>query len=130
MKKLLFILLSLKIACSLISSAPYLRNSKRPVVSAHRGAMGEFPEHTLDSYSSAFYSSVDFVELDLQLSKDGHLVCSHDPTLGDTTDVADHPEFAARKGNFSYGLPYEVSYNNDYLIHDFSLQELTTLKIR
>lgn len=30
-------------------------------------------------------------------TKDGHLICRHGPTLDDSTDVLQHPEFAARR---------------------------------
>ena len=56
---------------NLVSNAPYLRNESRPLVIAHRGDMGAFPEHTYGAYSSAYISGVDFVELDIQISKDG-----------------------------------------------------------
>ena len=56
---------------NLVSNAPYLRNESRPLVIAHRGDMGAFPEHTFGAYSSAYISGVDFVELDIQISKDG-----------------------------------------------------------
>jgi hypothetical protein len=42
----------------------------------------------------------DFIEPDVEATKDGHLVCFHDTTLDDVTDVADqvdHPEFAGRR---------------------------------
>ena len=50
---------------SLVSNAPYLRNESRPLILAHRGDMGSFPEHTFAAYSSAYISGVDFVEIDL-----------------------------------------------------------------
>ena len=39
----------------------------------------------------------DYIEPDLVATKDGVLVARHEPEIGGTTDVADHPEFAARK---------------------------------
>jgi glycerophosphoryl diester phosphodiesterase len=39
----------------------------------------------------------DFLEPDLVVTSDGVLVCRHEPEIGDTTDVASHPEFACRK---------------------------------
>lgn len=70
----------------------------------------------------------DYVELDLQITKDGHLVTSHDPTLKDTTDVEDYEfMFGSRKGNYTF-VPYTNVYNNDYLIKDFTLAELKMLR--
>lgn len=90
--------------------------------------MGLFPEHTIGSYSSAYFSGVDFVELDVQITKDGYLVCSHDPMLKETTDVEQHEEFADRAVNITFPLPYQNTYTNDFLIHDFTLEEIRTLK--
>lgn len=63
--------------------APYTR----PTNIAHRGASGDAPEHTLAAYELALKHGADFVEPDLQLTKDGVLVCLHDLTLERTTNV-------------------------------------------
>jgi glycerophosphoryl diester phosphodiesterase len=63
--------------------APYTR----PTLIAHRGASAYAPEHTLAAYRLALEQGADFVEPDLQLTKDGVLVCLHDATLERTTDV-------------------------------------------
>ena len=47
-------ILSNYLVYSLISKAPYLRNLSRPLVLAHRGDSGSFPEHTYAAYSSAY----------------------------------------------------------------------------
>jgi glycerophosphoryl diester phosphodiesterase len=61
---------------------------KRVLLIAHRGASGYAPEHTFESYRIAMEQGADFVEQDLQVTKDGVLICLHDPDLGRTTDVA------------------------------------------
>src|SRR5437867_6585802 len=61
---------------------------KRPLLIAHRGASGYAPEHTLAAYELAIRQGADFVEQDLQLTKDDVLICLHDPDLARTTDVA------------------------------------------
>jgi glycerophosphoryl diester phosphodiesterase len=63
--------------------APYTR----PTLIAHRGASAYAPEHTLAAYRLALQQGADFVEPDLQITKDGVLVCLHDATLERTTDV-------------------------------------------
>ncbi len=50
----------------------------------HRGASGEAPEHTLPSYDLAIRQGADYIEQDLQLTKDGVLVVLHDETLDRT----------------------------------------------
>jgi glycerophosphoryl diester phosphodiesterase len=39
----------------------------------------------------------DFIEIDLVMTNDRHLIVRHDNVLNLTTDVADHPEFLSRK---------------------------------
>lgn len=48
-----------------LSNASFFYNKTRPLVLAHRGASGEFPEHTLGAYTSAYFYGADYVELDL-----------------------------------------------------------------
>jgi glycerophosphoryl diester phosphodiesterase len=60
----------------------------KPTLIAHRGASGEAPEHTRAAYELALQYGADFVEPDLQMTKDGMLVCLHDATLERTTNVA------------------------------------------
>ena len=58
----------------------------RIVVVGHRGAAGLEPENTLRSFRRACELGVDRVETDVRLTRDGHLVCIHDPTVDRTTD--------------------------------------------
>ncbi|NEL41850.1 MAG: glycerophosphodiester phosphodiesterase, partial [Xanthomonas perforans] len=71
--------------------------AKTVQIFAHRGASALRPEHTLASYAKAIVDGADFVEPDLVSTKDGVLVARHENEIGGTTDVASHPEFAARK---------------------------------
>ena len=79
------------------------------MVIAHRGASGYRPEHTLGAYRLAIKQCADYIEPDLVTTSDGVLVDRHEPEISTTTDVAAHPEFAARKttklldGNPVYG---------------------------
>ncbi|CAN5358250.1 glycerophosphodiester phosphodiesterase [soil metagenome] len=57
----------------------------KPLIIAHRGASGSAPENTLSSFKKAIDVGVDFVELDIHLSKDGELIVIHDATLDRTT---------------------------------------------
>src|SRR5574341_1274269 len=54
---------------------------------AHRGASGSFPENTRIAIEKAVEAGVDMIELDCQLSKDGHVVVFHDERLARTTGV-------------------------------------------
>jgi glycerophosphoryl diester phosphodiesterase len=96
----------------------------RPIVIGHRGASGYRPEHTLASYELAARMGADFLEPDLVVTSDGVLVCRHEPEIGGTTDVASHPEFAARKTTKI--LDGETV--SGWFAEDFTLAELKTLR--
>jgi glycerophosphoryl diester phosphodiesterase len=95
-----------------------------PIVFGHRGAAGYRPEHTVASYELAARMGADFIEPDLVSTKDGHLVVRHEPEIGGTTDVADHPEFADRK---TTKVIDGTSYTG-WFTDDFTLAELKTLR--
>ncbi|WP_128377805.1 glycerophosphodiester phosphodiesterase [Streptomyces cavernae] len=59
----------------------------RPLVIAHRGASAYAPENTLAAVDKAAGLGFDWVENDVQRTKDGTLVVIHDETLKRTTDV-------------------------------------------
>jgi glycerophosphoryl diester phosphodiesterase len=65
---------------------PLLDLSARPVI-GHRGNRAHAPENTLESFRQAVALGVDGLELDVRLSRDGHVVVLHDPTLDRTTDA-------------------------------------------
>ena len=53
---------------------------------AHRGSKGTHPENTLASFKEAVRVGSDGIELDVHLTKDGHLVVIHDETVDRTTN--------------------------------------------
>ncbi len=59
-----------------------------PAVIAHRGASHDAPESTAPAYLLARELGADYLELDLQRTRDGVLVAVHDDTLVRTSDVA------------------------------------------
>ncbi|MDI3420273.1 glycerophosphodiester phosphodiesterase [Streptomyces luteolus] len=97
-----------------------------PTVVAHRGASGYRPEHTLGSYQLALDMGAHVIEQDLVPTKDGHLVCRHENDITGTTDVADHPEFAARKATKSV----DGKSLTGWFTEDFTLAELKTLRAK
>lgn len=58
----------------------------RTQITAHRGFSGIAPENTVYSFGSAVESGADYIELDVQLTKDNQLVVFHDKTIDRTTD--------------------------------------------
>ncbi len=93
-------------------------------VIAHRGASGYRPEHTLPAYRLAVHQRADIIEPDLVPTSDGHLVARHENELSDTTDVADHPEFADRKTTKTI----EGNEVTGWFAEDFTLDEIKTLR--
>src|SRR5262245_43534580 len=82
-----FLLLAPIVACASIVSVPLTADDAAPFVVAHRGASAYAPEHTVEAYRLALEQGADYVEQDLSLTKDGVLVCSHDPSLERITNV-------------------------------------------
>lgn len=98
----------------------------KPIVIAHRGASGERPEHTLASYQLAIEQGADFIEPDLVMTRDGHLVARHENDITDTTDIASHPEFRDRKTS----KVIDGTKHNGWFTEDFTLAELKTLRAK
>ncbi|MCM3114181.1 glycerophosphodiester phosphodiesterase [Neobacillus sp. MER 74] len=57
-----------------------------PLKIGHRGAAGYCPENTISSFRKAVELGVDYLELDIQMTKDHELVVIHDPTVNRTTN--------------------------------------------
>lgn len=62
--------------------------SLRPLIIAHRGASGLYPENTLPALKAASCEGADLIEIDVRLTKDRQAVVLHDPTLDKTTNGA------------------------------------------
>jgi glycerophosphoryl diester phosphodiesterase len=106
----------------MINSAP-LGNV---LVIAHRGASGERPEHTLESYRVAIEEGADYIEPDLVMTRDGVLIARHENEIGETTDVALHPEFAARRRT----QIIDGETMSGWFSEDFTVSEIKTLRAR
>ena len=90
-------------------AAPLPHPRPRITVIAHRGASADAPENTLPAVDQAA-DVADFVEVDVQMTRDRQLVVIHDTTLRRTTDV---------RTRFPHRAPWSVG--------DFTLAELRTL---
>jgi len=114
------------IVVTVLMTGSSLAAGLRPFVIAHRGASGYVPEHTLAGYFVAIQQGADYVEPDLVISKDGVLIARHENEIGGTTDVAEHPEFAARKTT----RVIDGESFTGWFTEDFTLAELKTLRAR
>ena len=59
-----------------------------PAVIAHRGASFDAPEETIPAYMLARELGADYLEMDIQRTRDGVLIALHDDTLRRTTNIA------------------------------------------
>ncbi|NRD78933.1 glycerophosphodiester phosphodiesterase [Bacillus sp. BRMEA1] len=90
-------------------------SKKQPIASeikvvAHRGASAYGPENSLATFNQAIRMGADYIELDLQMTNDKHLIVMHDESLKRTTNV---------KRKYPLRSPW--------LVRDFRLQEIKTL---
>ena len=99
----------------LVFTSPVYSYGNKLVI-AHRGASGYLPENTLGAAVMAYASGADFLELDLVMTKDGHLIVLHDLTLNATTDV-------------EQAFPDRAGKDGKYHAVDFSLHEVKQLKV-
>ncbi|MGH3715362.1 MAG: glycerophosphodiester phosphodiesterase [Micromonosporaceae bacterium] len=111
-------------ASTVATTAPVAAD--RPLVIGHRGASGYRPEHTLGAYRLAIKQGADYIEPDLVSTKDGALVARHENEISGTTDVADHPEFAARRTTRTI----DGTTVTGWFTEDFTLAELKTLRAK
>ena len=96
-----------------------------PLVLGHRGAPGLYPEDTAIGYEKAVEFGADFIECDIQVTKDLQLVCSHDQWIKDVCNVANFEEFSNRLTTF-WDTPYGDIIDNFFII-DFEVAELKQL---
>ncbi len=95
----------------------FQQENGRPLVIAHQGGKLLAPGNTIEAFGHAVDLGVDVIETDIHITKDGHLVTIHDPTVDATTDgsgyVKDYTlkelqrldaayHFQDLKGTFSY----------------------------
>lgn len=99
----------------IMGSSAMAADSNEKIVIAHRGASGYLPEHTLPAKAMAYAQGADYLEQDLVMTKDDHLVVLHDHYLDRVTDVADRFPDRARKDGRYYAI-------------DFTLDEIKSLK--
>lgn len=120
------IILGLALCPLPVAAQTMLQADPMPLVIAHRGASADRPEHSLMAYKLAIEQGADVIEPDLVATKDGHLVARHENEISTTTDVADHPEFAARRTS----KKIDGQQVEGWFTEDFTLAELKRLSVR
>lgn len=89
-------------------------------ISAHRGASVDYPENTMSAFQGAVDAGADWIELDVQQTKDGMIVVAHDANLKRVAGV--------RKN--IYDMNYDELEDIDvgsYLNSDFAPERIPTL---
>ncbi|WP_374337414.1 glycerophosphodiester phosphodiesterase family protein [Methyloversatilis sp.] len=94
-----------------------------PIVIGHRGASGYLPEHTLESYAKAIEMGADYIEPDLVMTRDGHLIARHEPILDGTTNVASVFDASRKTTRMLDGVETTA-----YFADTFTLAEIKTLR--
>lgn len=104
----------------------FLNNSHKAILIGHRGACAFRPEHTIGSFQEALRRGTDYLEPDLVVTRDGHLIVRHENEISTTTNVAFMPEFADRKTvKIIDGVQREGWFTEDFL-----LSEIKTMRAR
>jgi glycerophosphoryl diester phosphodiesterase len=104
-----------------ITSAQQSPPKKQIWVIAHRGASAYAPENTVPAFTLAAEQGANWVEFDLQLTKDRKVVVLHDNSLERTTDVEQvFPDRARQGGEGEKAAPR-------WMLDDFTLEELKRL---
>ena len=82
----------------------------------------------------AVEQGADYIECDVEVTRDLELVCSHEPWLSEIIDTSLYPEFASRQSTYEImDDDPELNWNDkgnitDWFIFDFTLKELKSLK--
>lgn len=110
--------LVLLIAAVPASAATNPWRQSRPWTIAHQGGEDEFPSNTLYAFKQALRSGANMLELDVGVTKDGHVVVMHDTTLDRTTNghgtIASHTLRQVRRLDAGYWF----SRHGDHYSHD------------
>ena len=72
----------------IVEAPPAVAGARRPLVMAHRGGAGLWPENTMRAFAEAVALGADVLEMDLHGTADGALVVIHDATVERTTNGA------------------------------------------
>lgn len=112
----LLIILSFFLLTNCSSKMIFKSKTENKIVVAHRGASAYLPEHTLEAYAMAHSFNVDYIEPDLVMTKDNHIVIMHDIHLDKTTNVAQI-------------FPNRKRKDGHYYVIDFELKELKRLSL-
>jgi glycerophosphoryl diester phosphodiesterase len=114
------------IAAAAMTPATARAQAAEPIIIADGGAGAERLAGTAPAYELAIRQGADFIAADLVVSQDGALMARRDHDISASTDVAAHPEFAARRASKTV----DGQSVGGWFTEDFTLAELKTLTCR
>ena len=97
------------IGVSLMTAILSTHAQSQKIVIAHRGASGYLPEHTLQAKAMAFAMGADYIEQDVVMTSDDHIIVLHDITLNRTTDVAERFPNRGRDDGLYYAIDFTLA---------------------
>ena len=98
--------------------------TERPLIIAHQGSCGRYPEHSLPGYERAIADGADVIECDMCLTRDLRVICAHESWLNESTNIADVFPESRMNTYFIYGNLENIT---DYFSVDFTLSELKSV---
>ncbi|MFP4479135.1 MAG: glycerophosphodiester phosphodiesterase family protein [Candidatus Izemoplasmatales bacterium] len=143
--KKLFIVIAILLVLSLIllfapkpkypKTNPFLSKDGMPLVMAHAGGKGTYPDNTMAAYLYSFNLGVDVLEMDVQLTKDGIPVLVHGQNItGNTVQhsncdmVVWEEDYQDLYNQCNFGYTYQED-NGDYLYKDMTPSEWQDAKV-
>ncbi len=106
-------------SCAIKQPTTDPKYSTNKLVIAHRGASGYLPEHSIAAKAMAFAMGADYIEQDVVMTKDNHLIILHDFYLDRVTNVASKYPQRFRK----------VLGQKRWFAIDFTLKEIKALSM-
>lgn len=100
----------------------------RPCILAHRGSPQYHAPHSLAGYHEAVEAGADFIEFDVNSTKDHKLIICHDVTLNSETDVAEKFPEKFSKEEILSAIDGDPLHMEGHFAKDFTLGEISTLK--
>ncbi len=102
-------------------------------VAAHRGNMSAFPENTMEAFESAIAANCHWIELDIQETKDKHLVVTHDASTlrvaGENKLIASSSYKELLELNFGYYFDKNKKYQLPKLSEVLELVRIKSTRI-
>ena len=98
-----------------------------PILIGHRGNPTQAPENSLASFEAAMKNGADVFEIDVEITKDGHIVIMHDNTIDRTTNGSGSVNSLTLEQIKSYNLIYDVAIGS-HKVGEVSDQKVPTLE--